>query len=453
MVEKRAGKLEMKRGLVLLLVLLVAVGVFLLFNKSGNPTGYVTNVNNASNNALLYTSDFSTGDYHNTQELASNVVLAPSKLTGEYTSEVLNAGQNVIWTNFVPTFTSTSSNDYNVSTINNSMVFYVRSCDDVACTGKDWNLFSGNLNLLGQYFQYKAVMLISSGTESPVLSRVDVSSYPPVSLPLIIESPQSTTYNNESVPISISSSNPSATITFFDETSNQTYVAPINMTFTQGQHTITAWVSYTEGNLPYTNSTSVTFTVEYLQTYYRLANNACSSVSIVPSQKTAADYDTLAACQAQIVTTNSTTDEQINNNGTGCSDWTCGNWSDCVDGTQTRYCATPATCTGVPDTTTMPPQSQSCTGGTVTTPVTTTETPSTTPATTTATTTTKKGFFGIVGSVIAAPFGNVTRSLISIGVLALLIAGFVAFKASKQKSLGAFFNKVFKRSEKKLGFN
>ena len=447
MVEKRAGKLEMKRGLVLLLVLLVAVGVFFLFNKSGNPTGYVTNVNNASNNALLYTSDFSTGDYHNTQLSGANVILAPNKLTGEYTSQVFDAGQSVVWTNFVPTYTSTYSGDYNVSTINNSIVFYVKSCDDAACTGKDFSLFNGNLNLLGQYFQYKAVILISSGTESPVLSQVDVSSYPPVSLPLIIESPQSITYNNESVPISISSNNPGATITFFDGTSNQTYVAPINMTFTQGQHVITAWVSYTEGSLTYTNSTSVTFTVEYLQTYYRLASNACSSVSIVPSQKTAADYDTLAVCQAQIVTTNSTTTTEENASGTCVTPvWQCENWSDCVDGTQTRVCYDTANdnCYLPPSEVGKPAESQSCTGGTVT----TAETPSTTPATTTATTTTKKGFFGIVGSVIAAPFGNVTRSLISIGVLALLIAGFVVFKASKQKSLGVFFSKVFKRKRK-----
>ena len=453
MVEKRTGKLEMKRGLVLLLVLLVAVGVFFVYNKL-TFTGYVTNIGNATNGVLLSSHDFSTGDFSNTLVNSNgNVVLMPTKTTGTYTSQVFSAPQTMVWINFVPTYTSNYSADYNVSSSNNSIILYVRICDDVACTGKDFSLFNGNLNLFGQYFQYKAEMQIFSGTESPLLSEVNVSYYPPVSLPIVIESPQSIIYNNETVAIKISSNNPTAAIVFSDGTSNETYTGEINKTFIQGQHTLTAWVSYTEGSLTYANSTSVTFSVEFLQTYYRLASNACSSVSIVLSQKTVADYNTLAECQANIVATNTTTTTTTTNASNCQPIWDCGNWTACVDATQSRICSDTSICTIVSEVG-KPSESQPCTGGTVTAPVTTA---ATTPTTTTTTTTPKKGFLSIVGSVIAVPFkgmfGNLTRALISIGVLALLIAGFVAFRASKEKSLASFFQKLFRMKGKRLEFD
>jgi hypothetical protein len=69
---------------------------------------------------------------------------------------------------------------------------------------------------------------------------------------------------------------------------------------------------------------------ETQQTYYRFSNNICSSVSILPSQKTSNDYSTLAECQSHIIveeegcTTNpQCLYNQICNSG-DCTDLQCG---------------------------------------------------------------------------------------------------------------------------------
>jgi len=429
-------KKSVNPGLIFLLVLLVVIGIFLLYSRL-TFTGYVTNVANATTGLLLSSFEFSNGDFSNTAvNSGGSVVLMPTKTIGTYTSQVFDAGQNVVWTNFVPTYVMHSSSNYTEDLLNNSIILYVRSCNDAACTGKDFALPQGNL--LGQYFQYKAAMQILSGTESPVLSEVNVSYYPPISLPISIDSPHATVYTNESVPIKIST-NQGVTTWFFNGTGNETYLGGINRTFSQGQHVLTAWVSYTEGNIYTENSTSVTFSVEFLKTFYRLASNACSQISLVPSQKTANDYNTLAECQSHITTTTTTTTET---QSVSCSaSWEC-EWGECVDGIQTESCTDTSTCTTVA----QPPavRTQSCTGGITTTePVVTTPTPVTT-VTSATTTPAKKGFFSFVGGAIFGPIFKSKVGVVFVILVVLVAGGLLAYKfllKDKLKLKFKFFNK------------
>jgi hypothetical protein len=442
MIEKR-GKSQMNRGLVFLLVLLVIVGLFLVYTKL-TFTGYVTNVVYAPNGSTMSSNDFSLGSDSNTQSSGGVVALPLNKITGTYTSQVFNAGQNAFWINFVPIYDLLNTNSSN-----NSVVFSVRTCDDNVCaTGNNFSVFNGNLNLIGRYFQYKVELsrLLASDS-SPVISQVDVSYYLPVALPIAIDSPQSIIYNNESVPVRISTSNPTAALTFsIDGANTETYAGEVNKVLSQGQHTLTAGVSYTDGNITYQNSTSVTFTVEFLQTFYRLANNACSAVTVVPSQKTANDYNSLAECQSHITATNTTNNNQQNNDQTQqtcSSSWKCADWSTCAGDVQTRSCEDVSNCSVSTD---FPPTSQAC----ITEATQQTEVLTNTPPTTTQTTqtTAKRGFFSIVGSVITAPIKSVAGTVISVLVLVLVAGGFIAFKVSKKKNLGLFFNDILGKIKK-----
>jgi len=430
-------KKSANRGLIFLLILLVAVGIFLLYSRL-TFTGYVTNVVNATTGVPISSFEFS-GVFYHTLLISGNIVLQSSQTTGSYTSDVFDAGQNVFWTDFVPTSIMHSSSNYTEDPLNNSIIFYVRACNDAACTGK--NFVSPQNNLAGQYFQYKAEMQILSGNESPVLSEVNVSYYPPVSLPISIASPQAIIYNNESVLIKIST-NQNVTVWFFNETGNETYTGEFNRTFNQGQHTLTAWVSYTEGVMTFTNSTSVAFSVEFLQAFYRLANNACSQINIVLSQKTANDYDTLVLCQSHITTTNTTTTPPETIPQSCAPSWECA-WGECVDGIQTETCTDTSTCTTVAEP--PPVRTQSCIGG-----ITTTEPVTPVPVTTASTTTpTKKGFFSFVGSAIVGPIFKSKLGVAFVILLVLVAGGLLAYKfLLKDKLKLKFFGK-----KKFLSFN
>lgn len=441
MVEKRLGKAQMNKGLVFLLIFLVAVGAFFIYAKLSF-TGYVTNVGNATNGVLLSSNTFDTGDFSNTfVNSQGNIALMPTKTTGTYISQIFDASQPAIWINFVPTYLTHSSVNYTEDPSNNTLLLYVRSCDDSSCTGKDFSLFDGTLNAIGQYFQYKVEMQIHSGNETPLLSEINVSYYPPLSLPINVTSPQAVTYNNESVPISISSNN-GTTIWFYNGTENETYSGTVNRTYAEGQHTLAVWASYADGNVVYTNYTTVTFTVGFLHSYYRYASNACSQINLTEATKTANDYNTLADCQTHITSSNTTTTDTTTTPQNCAAQWQCENWSDCIDGTQTRVCYDTSTCTGVTSVEGRPPQEQSCIGGIVTTSQETvtiqaTETPTTTEQP-------KKSFLSSVGSVILTPVKTVTGTVISVLVLLLVAGGFIAFKMSKKKTLGAFFNSIAK---------
>ncbi len=410
--------------LVFFLVLLVAIGIFLLYSRLSF-TGYVTNVVNATTGDLLSSHDFTEGDMYNTEVLSGNVILASPKKNGHYISQVFDAGEQAIWTNFVSVYFMHPSSNYTEDPLNTSIVFSVRACNDTACTGKDFSQYSDSLSLIGQYFQYKADFKILSGNISPILSEVNISHYPPYTPIVNIESPQTVTYNNESILINISSS-PGASVWFSSGVENEPYTAEVIRTFSEGAHTLNAFVSYVDGRINYTNSDSVTFTVGFLHTYYRLSNNACGAVSITNAQKTASDYSSLAECQTHVTSATTTTTTETESTQQSCApQWECA-WGECVDGVQTEECTDVSTCTTVA----VPPaqRTQACTGGVTTTAEVVSTPPETTATTTETTTTTKKGFFNFVGSAIVGPVFKSAAGIIFMIVIVLAVGGFLAYK-------------------------
>ena len=416
MAEKRVSP-----RIVFLLVLLIAIGIFLLYSRL-TFTGYVTS-EYFSGTATL--NDFSNASvFENTKfDGTSAVVLENvSLIMGNFTSPFFAAPNDteVFWTALSQNF------DVSLNPSTSSVAFYYRACNDnLNCTADFVPITSTNL-LFGKYFQYKVEMRTSA--VSPRFYGVTVSYHTPLNLPISIDSPLNTTYNNETVLLKITANG--SAIWFFNGTSNETYVGEVNRTFSEGSHVITAWVTDTHENV---NSTSVTFTVGFIKTFYRLQNNVCSAVSTTTAQKTANDYDTVAACQSHVTSSNtsSTTTGQttLTEITQECvPEWVPGEWSECVNGKQTRTCVDANECE---DTTEVCPTEQDCVVTEA--PVqTSTETPTTTE-------TSKKGFLSIVGSTITAPFtymfGNRTRIFIFSGVLLVIIAGFLVFKFSLKTRL------------------
>ncbi len=112
---------------------------------------------------------------------------------------------------------------------------------------------------------------------------------------------------------------------------------------------------------------------------------------------------------------------------TACTpEWTCGEWENCINGTQIRACTDSKNCGSQKD---IPATTQNCveelkeeTG---------------------VATGQNKGFLTLVGSVVKGPisfvsgiFTNRTKTLIFSGVVVLIIGGFIAFKFFFSKQIG-----------------
>ena len=407
------GEKRVNPRIVFLLVLLIAIGVFLLYSRL-TFTGYVvgeyfsgsTSLSNFSNDSV----------FNNTKFNGNAVVLDNLTLSrGIYISPFYTVRNEteVIWENFAPTIYSNLYASYVDS--------FFRACNDnLNCTTAFLPMNSSTI-LLGKYFQYMVEMRVISG-DSPELKGGSISYHTPLNLPISINSPSNSTYYNGTVLLKITAN--SSAVWFYNGTSNETYLGEINRTFNEGTHVLTAWVTDSYGNV---NSTSVVFTIGFIKTFYKLENNVCNAVSITTAQKTSNDYTTVAECQSHVTTTASTSnaseEETLSTITEECvPEWVPSLWSECVAGTQTRTCYDANECE---DTTEVCPTEQPCT---------VVETPVETPTETPTTTTTSKGFLGVVGSAIATPFtyvfGNRTRIFIFSGVLLVVIAGFLVFKFS-----------------------
>jgi hypothetical protein len=410
------GEKRVNPRIVFLLVLLIAIGVFLLYSRL-TFTGYVvgeyfsgsTSLSNFSNDSV----------FNNTKFNGNAVVLDNLTLSrGIYISPFYTVRNEteVIWENFAPTIYSNLYASYVDS--------FFRACNDnLNCTTAFLPMNSSTI-LLGKYFQYMVEMRVISG-DSPELKGGSISYHTPLNLPISINSPSNSTYYNGTVLLKITANNPSV---FYNVTpnvtSNEIYGGEVNKTFNEGTYVLTAWVNDSYGNV---NSTSVAFTIGFIKTFYKLENNVCNAVSITTAQKTPNDYTTAAECQSQVTNTttntSNTSSTTLNKITEECvPEWIRNEWSECVDGKQTRTCYDAKECE---DTTEVcETEEQDCVATEV--PEASTETP--TP------TTTSKGFLGVVGSAIATPFtyvfGNRTRIFIFSGVLLVVIAGFLVFKFS-----------------------
>lgn len=420
MVEKRLGKQSMNKGLVFLLIFLIALGIVVLYTKlNPNPTGFVTNIPGGSVSSYnLSDGSFNGTKIDNSATPYSVVVdILNNHTAGTYTSPLMSVPSNieVVWNNFVP----------NATMVTNSTITYLaRVCSETNCSTGFSSLTPGGINLVGKYFQYEVLMgagvvttssnvtnettnvtttVSTTTTTSPIFYGVDMTYLIPIALSISIDNPQNTTYDNESIPITVSTTNASAIWFSADGGSNEIYTGATNKVFSQGAHSITAYANDTNGHLL---SKTISFTIVFPEPY--CGDGVCGGVEVCAN----CPLDCGACSEENTDTSDLVTTE------TCTPDWQCDDWSDCVDGTQTRACTDVNACglaTGMPDGT------QTCV---VQSPDTSSQT------------TTKKGFLGTVGSVITAPvtfvFGNRTRIFIFVGALFLAIVGFFAYRTFVQ---------------------
>ncbi len=416
MVEK---KLSLR--VVFLLVLLVAVGIFLLYSRL-TFTGFVTS---EYFNGSATLNEFADNDslFQNTKFDGIDAVVLDNLtlLNGSYMSPffVPNANDTeVIWT--------VLNQNILLNPSTSSAVFYYRTCDVLVNCTAEFIPSDSNVLLMGKYFQYKVEM--ETSTSSPKLYGITVSYHTPLNLPISIVSPQNTTYSNETVPVEITAE---GTVFWSLDNGNLTeYTNATSETLSEGSHVITAQVSDTHGNV---NSTSVTFSVEFAQTFYEFNNNQCTQVNILPSQAGANDYATSTGCESQITTTTETSQTE-----TQCTpSWQCDDvWTDCIDGVQQRLCTDTNSCGTTEG---RPPTEQPCGETPVTTTGEATGETTVTPTETETPTPTRRGFLSIVGSAVTAPFtfvfSNKTRIFVFSAVLLLIIGGFLTFKFSVKTRL------------------
>jgi hypothetical protein len=94
---------------------------------------------------------------------------------------------------------------------------------------------------------------------------------------ITIISPLAQVYNTTTVLVSINASDTNlAKVWFFNGTANVTYTKPVNVTFTQGQHILTAWVNDSARRI---SSANVTFTVDSIAPALNMSSPANNSYS------------------------------------------------------------------------------------------------------------------------------------------------------------------------------
>lgn len=409
----------MNKGWVFLLIFLVAIGVFLLYTKLSF-TGLVTNIPGGSVSSYSLSDGAFSGTKVDSLVVPNSIVLDLSNnyTNGTYVSPLVSvpSGIEVVWNNFAPNTTVPSG----------SIVTYLsRVCADTNCSGVAFSPVS--TNPVGKYFQYKVYMeaaVITTYTNvtnsttnetttistvsvtSPQFYGVDLTYLIPIALSISIDGPQNTTYDNQSVLVKISTTNASSVWFSSDGGSNEVYTTELRKTFSQGAHSITVYANDTQHVI----SKTVSFAVLLPEPY--CGDGVCNGGEVCANC-----HQDCGACNNEEDNADS---ESIELSNTCTPSWECTAWSECAAETQTRTCSDLNECglaEGMPDAT------QSCV---VVVPE------EATPQTTSTTSTAKKGFFGTVGSVIAAPvtfvFGNKTRVFIFFGVLFLAVAGFFGYR-------------------------
>ena len=134
-------------------VLIVAAAILTVYYLNVGLTGFA--VFSQADDASFFGAGNYTS-YENVTWSGSAVVLTENKTSGIYTSKVFNAGSSVTWNNL----TSQGS----------GAAFEVRSCSTADCSNANFTTISNlsNLNLPGQYFQYRASFDSTNDTLSGV---------------------------------------------------------------------------------------------------------------------------------------------------------------------------------------------------------------------------------------------------------------------------------------------
>ncbi|TSC65267.1 MAG: hypothetical protein G01um101477_551 [Candidatus Doudnabacteria bacterium Gr01-1014_77] len=182
---------------------LVVLGIFIAYLLNVSLTGFAVLQQQSQ-------SDFDQGTYSNALYNGSAVVLSPNQTSGTYTSKVFDATSSVTWNNL--TWQSSQPASTSIS-------FEVRVCSSANCSDGTFAIANtNNLNLTGQYFQYRASFsgysTFDNNTNitaytSPSLSSASLD-YSVVQVPIVtsatVSEPSGTKTSDVGVPITFSAS-------------------------------------------------------------------------------------------------------------------------------------------------------------------------------------------------------------------------------------------------------
>jgi len=395
------------------------MGLFLFYSKFSF-TGFVTNV---GGEGVINSYDFSEGTFENTKVGGSDgnsIVLEDSFTSGAYTSKAFDInGNSVNWDNL----------DYSaIIPENSSVLFYARACETSDCSGTEFaSVTAGVVNLTGIYFQYKIEMQALGS--SPELSEVNItyliinltaeenttaeenSTVP--NIPITISSPkEDADEDDEDVNVKIIANTASGIWFSYDNgETNTTYTSKTTITLDEGDYTLIAWANDTEGNV---NSTSVSFSVVLEE------EEEEDSTTTTSSSSTSSEDSSDTVSEETVCTPN----------------WKCGNWSECLNNSQTRSCSDDNSCNSEEG---MPEASQSC---------------NVAPTSASVKSSSKKSFLSIIGSVINVPvsfmFGDRIRAILFSVILFVLVGGFILFKFVLNSK---FKVPVFKKKKKTSAYD
>ncbi len=249
----------------------------------------------------------------------------------------------------------------------------------------------------------------------------------PLNLSINIESPTATTYETQSILISILSTAPSVFYTLDNGVTNETYTASVTKSLAEGTYILNAFAS--DNNVT-ENTQSVAFTVDLPAAAPECGDSSCNgdeTCDTCPGD--------CGVCEEQTTTEETTTQEEstvqvpvtTESVPVVCTPaWTCTGWTECsLEGSQTRDCSDSNSC-GTEDG--KPELSQACAppetcedglknqdevgvdcGGVCE---------------------KRCSIFVLAGSVVSGPIGNVTNFFSSNKTRAFLILGGVAVLAA-----------------------
>jgi len=328
-----------KRLVVLSIIFLFLLILFIL-NINPKFTGFVTNVVGDTTETF----EFPTGVFENTffDSESNAIILYNSNIEGNYYSHIFGSEKEVSW----------DIMDYSVFIPENSSVdFYFKVCENIDCEGEEYVLLEDtNLNLVGKYFQYR--IELHPGGESPKIYEVNIS-YSNLeinsNLSIIIESPESKTYEDEEILIKILTecSNVWYSYDQDNETIIESYTEEIYKNFSEGEYTLIVYVNDSEENF---NSSSVSFVVNFSLLPFcgdgecngnEVCGNSDGDLECGSDCGPCPEIDTPTNNQETKNTENKKTNEVVipETIPETCEvNWICGEWTECIDDIQTREC-------------------------------------------------------------------------------------------------------------------
>lgn len=167
----------------------VAILVFSIYTLNFKTTGLAVFSQNDFSSFNVSGATFENASYNSN---LSAIALDENKTSGLYTSQIYDAGNNSVWNNFTWTGAGTPS-------------FEVRNCTDASCSNSSFvSADLNNLNLTGQYFQYKVSFLSNDSNLASVnidYSVIQAEEETPETLTLSISEPSGTKTSISNIPL------------------------------------------------------------------------------------------------------------------------------------------------------------------------------------------------------------------------------------------------------------